>query len=362
MEAIRDHNNLELQVVATGMHLSSQYGSTIDEIRDDGFEVNATPRMLVDGDTGAAMAKSLGVGVQAFVDTFELLDPAIVLVLGDRDEPLAAALASSHMNIPVAHVHGGDAAKGATVDESIRHALTKFAHIHFPASKESATRIERLGEEPWRVTTVGAPGLDRIKNRRYDTPDDLAKKHGFDTERTTILIVQHPLTRAPGDAGRQMRETIHAVESFDAQLVFIHPNSDAGRADIISEIQSVEHGEDVWVFENLPRNEYLGLLDFADVLVGNSSSGVIEAPSLDLPVVDVGPRQTGRERTENTVSCEHNEEAIREAIADALTESLQARAGETSNPYDYGGAGETIAAHLSSIELDSRLLEKRITY
>lgn len=362
MQAIRDHADLELQVVATGMHLSDRYGSTIDEIRADGFEVNATPRMLVEGDTGAAMAKSLGVGVQAFVDTFELLDPDIVLVLGDRDEPLAAALASAHMNTPVAHIHGGDAAKGATIDESIRHALTKFSHLHFPASKASATRIERLGEEPWRVTTVGAPGLDRITDDRYEDPEALAKGYGLDTEQSTILVVQHPLTRAPGDAGRQMRQTLQAIQSFDAQLIFIHPNSDAGRADIVSEIESVEDQENVWVFENLPRCEYLALLDLADVLVGNSSSGIIEAPSLGLPVVDVGPRQAERERAENTVSCKHDEKAIRDAVANALDESAQARAERTSNPYDYGGAGDTIADRLSSVELGARLLEKQITY
>jgi UDP-N-acetylglucosamine 2-epimerase (non-hydrolysing)/GDP/UDP-N,N'-diacetylbacillosamine 2-epimerase (hydrolysing) len=318
--------------------------------------------MLVEGDTGAAMAKSLGVGVQAFVDTFELLNPDIVLVLGDRDEPLAAALASAHMNIPVAHIHGGDAAEGATIDESIRHALTKFAHLHFPASEASATRIKQLGEEPWRVTTVGAPGLDRINDRRYDDPDTLVKKFGFDPEQKMILIVQHPLTRAPKDAGHQMRETVRAVESLNEQLVFIHPNSDAGREDIVSEIQSIEDDDNVWVFENLPRSEYLALLDFADVLVGNSSSGIIEAPSLDLPVVDVGPRQKGRERAENTISCEHVEEEIRDAVTNALNKSEKVRAEESSNPYNYGGAGDAIADHLSSIELDSRLLEKRITY
>lgn len=362
MEAIQNHEHLELQIVATGMHLTPTYGDTIEEIYQDGFKVDATPKMLVAGDSGAAMAKSLGVGISAFVDTFEQLEPDIVLVLGDRDEPLAAALAGAHMNIPIAHIHGGDAAKGATIDESIRHALTKFAHLHFPASEASATRIERLGEEPWRVTTVGAPGLDRINAGRYDDPATLTKRYGFDTEQPTILVVQHPLTRAPRDAGRQMRETVQAVKSFDAQLVFIHPNSDAGRAEIVSEIQSIDDEEGVWVFENLPRSEYLALLDLADVLVGNSSSGIIEASSLGLPVVDVGPRQAGRERAENTISCEHDEEAIREAVADALGELAQARAERTSNPYDYGGAGETIANRLSSVELGPPLLEKQITY
>jgi UDP-N-acetylglucosamine 2-epimerase (non-hydrolysing)/GDP/UDP-N,N'-diacetylbacillosamine 2-epimerase (hydrolysing) len=362
MEAIRAHGALTLQVIATGMHLSGTYGQTVDEIRADGFDVDATPKMLVDGDTGAAMAKSLGLGVAAFVDTLEILDPEVLLVLGDRDEPLAAALASAHMNIPVAHVHGGDAAEGVTIDESIRHALTKFAHLHFPVTERSAERIRKLGEEPWRIEVVGAPGLDDVLAGGYGSPAELAE-YGIAADERIIVVLQHPLTKAPERAGEQMRRTLETVDSFDAQVVCIYPNSDAGRDAMVSEIERLEGTPRFLSFKNLPRPHYLALLDAADVLVGNSSSALIEAPSFDLPAVDIGPRQAGRERAPNTLSVDHDEAAIRDAVGRALTDpSVRERAESCSNPYERGGAGERIANCLADVTIDERLLSKTLTY
>jgi len=362
MEAIREHDALTLQVIATGMHLSGTYGRTIDEIRADGFEIDATPEMIVDGDTGAAMAKSLGLGIAAFVDTLELLESDIVLVLGDRDEPLAAALASAHMNIPVAHIHGGDAAKGATIDESIRHALTKFAHLHFPVTERSANRIRKLGEEPWRIEVVGAPGLDDVLANEYASPTEL-EEYGIDADERTIVVLQHPLTKTPDRAGEQMYQTLEAVDSFDAQIVCIYPNSDAGREAIVDEIERREGQAGFLSFKNLPRPFYLALLETADVLVGNSSSALIEAPSFDLPAVDVGPRQRGRERADNTISVEHDEVTIRDAVERALTDlEVRERAVSCVNPYEQGGAGKLIANCLADTALDESLLSKELTY
>jgi len=362
MAAIRAHGDLSLQVVATGMHLSPRHGRTVEEIRADGFDVDRTVLMQVEGDTGRAMAKSLGIGTAGLAEAFESLAPDVVLLLGDRDEALAGALAAAHMNIPVAHVHGGDAMGGAIIDDSIRHAITKFAHLHFPASELSAERIRKMGEEPWRVTVAGAPGLDDVLAGEYDDPETVLERHDLDPDRPLLLVVQHPLTTEPEHAGEQMGATLDAVGSFDAEVVVIYPNSDAGGDRMIAEIEDRE-GDDLRAFRSLPRREYLGLMAAADAMVGNSSSGVIEAPSFDLPVVDIGPRQEGRERAANTLSVAHEADAIRAAIEQCLTdEAFRERVADAANPYDYGGAGERICERLAEVELGEELLRKRLTY
>jgi len=363
MEAIRAREGLALQVVATGMHLSPRHGRTIEEIRGDGFDVDREVLMQLDGDTGRAMAKSLGIGTSGLAEAFAGLDPDVVLLLGDRDEALAGALAASHMNVPVAHVHGGDSMHGAIIDDSIRHAITKFAHLHFPVSELSAERVRRLGEEPWRVTTVGAPGLDDVLAGAYDDPGSVLDRYDLDPDRPLLLVVQHPVTTRPDRAGEEMAATLDAVESFDAEAVVIYPNSDAGGDRMIAEIESRGFGEGVRTFRSLPRREYLGLMAAADAMVGNSSSGIIEAPSFDLPVVDVGPRQEGRERAANTVSVPHEADAIREAVERCLTDgAFRERARDCENPYDYGGAGERICERLAEVDLGEELLRKRLTY
>lgn len=362
MEVIEAHRDLALSVVATGMHLSPRHGMTVEEIREDGFTVDSEVLMQVDGDSGTAMAKSLGVGTMGLADAFESLDPDIVLLLGDRDEALAGALAGAHMNIPVAHIHGGDAMQGAVIDDSIRHAITKFAHLHFPASERSAERIRKLGEEEWRITVAGAPGLDDVLAGAYTGPEVVRAKYNIDRDEMLALVVQHPVTTQHEQAREQMAATLDAVEATTEQTVVIYPNSDAGGEQMIVEIESRSFGDDVWTFRSLPRREYLGVMAAADVMVGNSSSGIIEAPSFDLPVVDIGPRQEGRERAENTHSVAHNENEIRSAIQDCLDESFREQAAASANPYDYGGAGERIAQRLADVAFDGALLRKRLTY
>jgi len=363
MEAIHEHPELNLSVVATGMHLSPRHGETVSEIRDDGFTVDREVHMQLDGDSGAAMAKSLGVGTMGLTDAISGIDPDVVLLLGDRDEALGGALAAAHMNVPVAHVHGGDAMHGAIIDDSIRHAITKFAHIHFPASELSADRILKLGEEERRITVAGAPGLDDVLAGDYDDPEAVRERYDLDLDRPLLLAVQHPVTTQQERAGEQMAATLDAVESFDAQVVLIYPNADAGGDRIIAEIESRSFSDGVESFRSLPRREYLGVMAAADAMVGNSSSGIIEAPSFGLPVVDVGPRQKGRERSDNTLSVPHDSGAIREAIDRCLTDRAFREQAETAeNPYDYGGAGERICERLVAVELDESLLRKRLTY
>lgn len=363
MDAIEAHDQLSLSVVATGMHLSPQHGKTVSDIRADGFTVDREVLMLLEGDTGTAMAKSLGIGTASVAEAFQSLDPDIVLLLGDRDEALAGALAAAHMNIPIAHIHGGDAMEGAAIDDSIRHSITKFAHLHFPASNKSAARIRELGEEEWRITVSGAPGLDDILAEEYEEPNTVLDRYDLDPDKQLLLLVQHPVTTQPQQAGEQMAATLDAVASFDAQTVIIYPNSDAGGGQIIDEIESRSFETDVRTFQSLPRREYLGLMAAADVMVGNSSSGIIEAPSFDLPVVDIGPRQKGRERAPNVITVPHETEQIRSGIADCLMKSsVRQQAVDCDNPYAYGGAGKKIAETLSEIEINEKLLQKRSAF
>jgi UDP-N-acetylglucosamine 2-epimerase (non-hydrolysing)/GDP/UDP-N,N'-diacetylbacillosamine 2-epimerase (hydrolysing) len=363
MEHIRSHEALSLSTVVTGMHLSPQYGNTHTEIKRVGFDIDRKVEMLFDSDSGVGMAKSLGVGISGMAEAFRHLEPDIVLVLGDRDEPFAAAVAAAHMQIPVAHIHGGDVMIGATIDDSLRHALTKFAHIHFPASDESAERIRRLGEEPSRITISGAPGLDDILNDEYVLGSDTCAELGLDHDRPLVLLVQHPVTTQPEAAGEQMQATVDALEKFETQIVLIYPNSDSGSNQIIDIIQSLSDDDNLLTFESLPRELYLGVMDAADVMVGNSSSGIIEAPSFDLPVVDIGPREERRQRTDNTVSVPHETSAIEEAIRTCLMdEEIRQQAESSSNPYDYGGAGQRIADTLATVKLNESLLRKNITY
>ena len=252
---------------------------------------------------------------------------------------------------------------GAIIDDSIRYALTKFSHIHFPASEESADRILNLGEEEWRVRISGAPGLDAILKGDYVAGNKMKEELGISDEEKLVLCVQHPVTTQPEEAGEQMKMTLDAIRDVDAVPVLIYPNSDAGGKEMIQVLENHPIQDELTSFRNLSREKYLGLMDAADVMVGNSSSGIIEATSFDLPVVDIGPREARRQRAENVVSVPHETEAIREAVTDGLyDENLRETARDSENPYDYGGAGERIAEFLAEIPIDENLLRKNITY
>lgn len=365
MEAIDEHESLELTIIATGTHLAPQHGYTVDDIEDDGFDVTRRVHTEMADDSGLTMAKQLGIGLGGLAEAYGDLDPDVVLVLGDRDEAFASAVAAAHMNVPVAHIHGGDAMTGATIDDSIRHALTKFAHLHFPASERSRERILRLGEEPWRVTVAGAPGLDAIREGAYTDPETVRDEFGLDAAAPLVLVVQHPVTTMPGKAGEQMTTTLEAVTGLDSDpgVVVGYPNSDPGSQRIVDVIGGYEDEDEVRTFRSLPRTDYLGLMAAADVMVGNSSSGIIEAPSLDLPVVDVGPRQDSRQRASNTLDVAHETDEIRTAVERVLGDDESGEAREVyDNPYDYGDVGSKVAERLASVELGDTLLRKKLTY
>lgn len=361
--AIQKHPNLELQLIVVGMHLSHEFGYTVKEIEADGFKIDARVDMLLSSDTPEAMAKSVGLGIIGMSQTWGQLKPDVTLILGDRVEPLAAVISSAYMNMPVAHIHGGDAAIGGNIDDSNRYAITKFAHIHFPATKKSAERIIRMGEDEWRVHMVGSPALDVILNEPLIPAKQLAKRFGLDRDQPLILLAQHPVTTQVDEAPKQIRETLEAIIKVGYPTVLIYPNSDAGGRRMIGVIKEYEDYPLIKTFKSLRRKEYLSLMKVGSVMIGNSSSGIVEASSLGLPVVNIGIRQEGRERGKNVIDVGYNKQEIAKAIERALTDKeFLSEVKECESPYGDGKASQRIVDILSKIEITPQLLQKKISY
>ena len=362
LKAIETRTELKLALVVTGMHLSHEFGYTVREIENDGFSIEARVDMLLSSDTPAGMAKSIGLGVIGMAQTWEQLKPDIILVLGDRVEPLAAAIAGAYCTIPVAHISGGDATRGG-LDEYARHAITKLATIHFATTKKSAERIIKMGEDEWRVHVVGSPALDIILNEPLLSPKKLAERIKLDLSQPLILVVQHPVTTQVDDAPEQMRVTLECIVELGYHTVLIYPNSDAGGRSMIEVIKQYERYPFIKTFKSLPRREYLSLMKVASVMVGNSSSGIVEAPSFGLPVVNVGIRQEGRERGQNVIDVGHDKKEIVRAIRRALKDAtFLKQVKKCDSSYGDGKAGVRIAKILSEVELSPALLMKKITY
>ena len=362
MRLLKKSLRVTLQTVAAGMHLSKEFGHTIDDIAADGFEIAAQVPMLPANDTQTAMALAVGKGIIGFTKAFEKLESDIVVVLGDRIEAFAAATAAVLSGRALAHIHGGDRAEGG-YDDYMRHAITKMAHLHFAATHGAARRIARLGERKEQIFTVGAPGLDEIRLSKLPSASVTKKKHGFGPRSPLILAVQHSISTHPETAAAEMRETLAALEALSLPTVLVWPNSDAGGRSIIKEIEGLNGAAWLRTYRSLPRMDFLELAKAATVMVGNSSSGIIEAASLSLAVVNVGRRQAGRERSGNTVDVPHERKRI-EGTLRKIIENAEYRKRLTSveNVYGDGKASARIVDILESVEIGPELLVKRITY
>jgi UDP-N-acetylglucosamine 2-epimerase (non-hydrolysing)/GDP/UDP-N,N'-diacetylbacillosamine 2-epimerase (hydrolysing) len=359
--AIEQHPELEFSLVPCGMHLSKEFGYTIKEIQKD-FKIDATVDMLLSSDTGSAMAKSVGIGTIGFSHVYEAIKPDLVLVIGDRLEPFAAAIAAVYMNIPIAHVHGGEISAG--VDEPVRHAITKLAHIHFASTEESAERIIKMGEEPWRVFISGAPGLDTILNKNLIKPEKILKRYGLDSKKPIILLIQHPVTTEVDESELQMRETLEGIVELEHQTVILYPNADAGGRKMIEILKKyIDKYPFIRAYKSIPHIEYLSLIKIASVMVGNSSSGIIETPPFHLPVVNIGTRQEGRQRVENILNVGYKKDEIIKAVKKALyDEDFKIRVKKCKNPYGSGKAGQRVVDILSNIKIDKKLIQKKMAY
>lgn len=360
LKAINERPELELALVATGMHFMDEFGRTIDEVRADGYPLHEMD-IVYESDTKQAMVRFIGKCVLGLSDLIPKIDPDIILLLGDRGEMLAGAIAGAYLSIPVAHIHGGEIT--STVDDIVRHAITKLSTIHLPATRESAGRICRMGEDPSRVHVVGAPGLDAIVEREITSPEKIFSTYHLDPKKPILLVVQHPVTLEVEQSGDQMRETMEAAKDLGYQTIVIYPNADAGGRRMIDVLQEYTPYPNFIMARNIPHDDYLGLMKVSSVLIGNSSSGIIEAPSFHLPVVNIGNRQLGRERGENVIDVAHDRKAIKEAILKALfDEDFRAVVGSGKNPYGDGNAGVRIARILSEFPLDTGLTQKRLTF
>lgn len=361
LDGIRRSKDLRLQLVVTGMHLMREFGSTMREIRRDGFPIADRVDISYTRDTPAAMGRSVGQAVVKLTASFSRLRPDVVFVLGDRGEMLAAAIAANYLNIPVAHAHGGEVS--GHVDGVLRHAITKLAHLHFAPTAASAERIRRLGEEPWRVRVSGAPALDRLRQERLPAPSALRRQFGLGPREPFAVLVQHPVAAEADHAAGQLAVTLSALEDAGLRTVVSYPNADAGGRKMIRVLERRARAPQFSVHRNLPHTTYLGLLRIAAVLIGNSSSGIIEAPSFRIPVINIGSRQEGRERSENILDVPHERSAIARALRVALHDGdFKRRAARCRNHYGDGRAGERIVRALRAAVLGPRLVLKRITY
>lgn len=363
IQKIDESKALKLSLLVTGMHLLKKYGETIKIIKKDGIPIAKIIPMYEKGKNKVDdLGKALGNAVINFTKALSELNPDILLVLGDRYEPLSAVLAASTLNIPIAHIHGGDRAFLGQVDEQIRHAITKFANIHFPVSPKSAERIKLLGEEDWRIYMVGSPGIDMIYKEKLFNKKEVCKELGLEAKEKIVLCVLHPYTFEWKESGNQMALLLKILKEFNLQTIILYPNNDPGSDLIIKEIKTYEGFPIFKVFKNLDRKIYLSLLKNIDLLIGNSSGGIIESPIFHLPVVNIGDRNRGRETGENVINVPYEYSEIVNAINKGLSENFKHFCKNVKNPYGDGKTAERIVKTLEDLQIDKKLLIKRLTY
>jgi len=354
MHSIREDPDLTLQVIATGMHLSPEYGFTFTEIEKDGFPINVKIEMLLSSDTYVGVSKSIGVGLVGFVDALTNLAPDIVVILGDRFEIFAAVQAAMNLRIPIAHISGGELTEGV-IDERYRHAITKMSDLHFVSNRDHEKRVIQMGEPPSKVFNVGNPGLDNFTNLKLLNKDELEKTLNFNLAKTNFLVTFHPLNTSSQNSCMDTQELVRALNQFpDAHIIITKPNADAGREGIsnIFDRYSQANSNRVFVSSSLGQLTYLSALNVCDVVIGNSSSGIVEAPVVKKPTVNIGNRQAGRLKSKSIIDCEPNCNSISTAITLALSQDFKKILKETTSLYGKPGASEKIKNTLKNYKIE----------
>jgi len=359
LQRIQEDPDLRLHLIVAGMHLSPEFGLTVRAIEQDGFEISERIEMLLSSDTPEGIGKSMGLGTIGFAQAYARFRPDILLVLGDRFEMHAAVVASLPFKIPVAHIHGGESTEGL-IDEPIRHSITKMSHLHFASTELYARRIIQMGEDPWRVVVSGAPSLDNLRRVPLFSRQELEEQYALEVTDPVLLVTYHPVTLEYERTETHMRELLAALEEVDYGIVFTYPNADTQGRLIIEMIRefAVRH-ERAQVAVNLGMPAYLSLMSYVVAMVGNSSSGIIEAASFKLPVVNIGNRQRGRVHGKNVTDVGYSRAEILRGIVKATSQDFRASLADLVNPYGDGHAAERIVDKIKRVELDEQLLLKR---
>lgn len=359
LKKIKQDPDLHLFLYVCGMHLLPEFGLTIREIEKDGFPITAKVKMLDSYDTPAAIAKSMAVGTAGFAQVFTRHQPDILIVLGDRFEMHSAVVASVPFLIPIAHIAGGAITRGA-IDDVFRHSITLMSHLHFVELETYARRIIQMGEEPWRVTVTGALGLDNLNEINLLSLKDIEVRYGIKLDEAPLLVTFHPVTREYHRNEYYMDELLAALKEFDLPIVFTYPNADTNGRLIISMIDEfTKHKPRCFKIANLGTEGYLSMMKYAVAMVGNSSSGIVEAASFKLPVVNIGNRQQGRFAPKNVINVECVQQAIYEGIRKAISSDFRGTLKDLANPYNSGQAANKILQILKTVALDESLLKKR---
>src|SRR5271155_5580309 len=358
LKELSTKDDIDLRIVALGSHLSPEFGNTAKEIERDGFKIASKIECLLSSDTDLGMAKTIGLATLGLADLFAEMRPDILLLIADRYEMLAPASVALALRIPIAHIEGGEVSEGA-IDDAVRNALTKMSHIHFTSTFAARERVIGMGEEEWRVHRAGAPSLDNLRRRTLLSREEVEHKLALDLRKPTVLVVYHPMTMAR-DTLQEADALFVALESLTDQTLFCYPNADAGSRALIDRaklfISRRGHGK---IFTNLDSVTYLSLLRQVDMLVGNSSSGIMESASFALPTVNVGLRQQGRERARNVLDADADAIGILEAVSMARTPEFRESLQGMANPYGEGTASEMIVRVLTTVPLSQELLTKR---
>ncbi len=357
IKTIHEDEDLALQLIVTGMHLSPEFDFTFREIEKAGFPITEKVEILLSSDSEIGISKSMGLGMISISEAYQRLCPNIIVILGDRFEAFAAAAAAMIAKIPIAHIHGGEATEGL-IDEPIRHSITKMSHLHFTATEKYRQRVIQLGEQPERVFNVGTPGLDNISNLKLLSKQDFEDSIKFKIGYPTFLVTFHPVTLEENTASIQFQELLNALNHYpNAKIIFTKPNADTNGRVIIKLIDNYAslHPTQSIAFSSLGQLRYLSALALVNAVIGNSSSGLIEAPSFNVATINIGERQKGRIKADSVIDCKPNENSIVSAINLALSNDFQSKIKRVVNPYGKGGASEKIKTILKSYQLNNIL-------
>ena len=361
MLMMKNFPNLELKTLVTGMHLIPELGNSIDLIRKDNFPVSYTVEMSAKDTDKSSWATALGSAISGYAKAYKQLQPDIILLSGDRIETFGCCIAAAYMGIPIAHIQAGD--KSGHIDDAARHAIGKLAHIHFASCEDSANRLRRMGEQEFRIKNVGAPQLDDIIEGNYKAKNVTINGVTFDLDRSYILLVQHTVLSEINDVSQQITSSLTACQASQLPIYWVYPNSDMGYEKILSVIAEKENSDNITSLTNIERSTYLTLLANCAVLVENSSSGILEAPSFKVPVVNIGDRQRGRMQANNIINSSYRQEDIITKIEKALNDQeFKSKCANAVNPYGDGKSSERICSILSDISIDKNLLDKQLTY